>query len=301
MRDAAAACGLCLNRSESAAFQERAELLSAQQAEIDALLEQRNETERMAAEAAIERAARQQEELRACRSHGVAQCNALSNDVDMRLQGLEQRLASAHAANLLAADQLGVRAHKLADKDADNTALGQQLKRNIAKQRETLMYNKDRWAESNKALRDEHAKLKDDHTRSLTQFQQLDAKHEVLEAADARRRDEVALNDGELLHQLGASCIVAASELQQLAGTPIDGAAPSPELLADIAAAISQMVEAEEFADAEGTLRLLDTLNAAMNSQRKALDARQAIVADITTLRKTLAAPRATLSSTQRM
>jgi hypothetical protein len=283
-----------------ASVQERADFLTAQQTEIDALLAQRNEMEQQAADAAAARALANQDALRALRAKGIAQCNSLSKDVDDRMQALEQRLASAHAANQLAADQLGVRAHKLADRDADNTTLGQQLKRNIAKQRETLMLNKERWAESDKALRDEHAKLKDDHTRSLTQFQQLDAKHEVLEAADARRRDEVALNDGELLQELANSCLGIASDLQQLASFPIDGATPSPDLLQDISTAVAQLVEVEEFADAEGTMRLLDTLNAAMNSQRKALDARQVVVSDITAMRKTLTAPRANLGATQR-
>jgi hypothetical protein len=289
-----------LTSAHHASEQERAEFLSAQQSEIDALLAQRNEMEQHAADAAAARALAHQDDLRTLRAKGIAQCNSLSKDVDDRMQALEQRLASALAAHQLAADQLGVRAHKLADRDSDNTTLGQQLKRNIAKQRETLMHNKERWAESDKALRDEHAKLKDDHTRSLTQFQQLDAKHEVLEAADARRRDEVALNDGELLQELANSCLGIASDLQQLASFPIDGATPSPDLLQDISAAIAQLVEVEEFADAEGTMRLLDTLNAAMNSQRKALDARQVVVSDITALRKTLIAPRANLGATQR-
>ncbi len=274
--------------------------MSAQQAEIDALLAQRNDTERQVAEDATERAIAHQSALRALRVSGIAECNTLGKEVDDRLQALEQRLASTHATHQLAADQLGVRAHKLGDKDADNNALGQQLKRSIAKQRETLMHNKERWAESDKALRDEYAKLKDDHTRSLTQFQQLDAKHEVLEAADARRRDEVALNDGELLQELGNSCLAAAAELQQLAGIPIDGATPSPDLLFDIATAVSELVETDGPFDAERTLRLLDTLNVAMNSQRQVLDARQATVADITALRKSLAAPRASLMASQR-
>ena len=266
--------------------QERSEFLSAQQAEIDELLKLRNESERVAAEAAAQRIIVHQDALRAQRAKGIAQCHSLSIDVDDRIQALEQRLASAHASHQLAADQLGVRAHKLADKDSDNTALGQQLKRNIAKQREALMMNKERWAEAEKALRDEYAKLKDDYTRSLTQFQQLDAKHEVLEAADARRREEVALNDGELLQELSSSCLAAVVQLEQLTSVPIDGTTPAPELLADIANAITTLVEAEEFGDADGTLRLLDTLNVAVNSQRKALDARQAVVADITALRK---------------
>ena len=267
--------------------QERADFLSAQQREIDELLALRNETEVHVAEAAAERALAHQDALRTLRSEGIAECSALAKDIDDRVQAMEQELASAHASNLLKADQLGVRAHKLAEHDADNTALAQQLKRCIAKQRDTLLHNKERWAESEKALRDEHAKLKDDHTRSWTQFQQLDAKHEVLEAADARRRAEVALNDGELLADLGAKCAAVAMELQQmLTGAHIDGIAPAPDLLEEMADAVLDLVAAEDVSDAENAVTLLNSLNAAVNNQRAVLEARSAIVADITALRK---------------
>lgn len=273
--------------------QDRRAHLDEQQRELDDLMAQRNEAERQVAEAAEERALAHQAELHAYRLDGIAECNALAQEVDDRMQELERRLASAHAGNILAADQLGVRASKLADRDSDNAALAQQLKRNIARQRESLMANKDRWAASEKALRDEFTKLKDDHTRSLTQFQQLDAKHAVLESADARRRAEVALTDGELLDDLGASCTAVSAELQKLGALVIDGAAPDRALLDKLAAAIAQLVGGEDAVDATSALHLLDTLNAAVNSQRATLEARQAIMSDINALRSRRAAPRA--------
>lgn len=238
--------------------------------------------------------------MRAARSQGIAECNALAADIDDRVQALEQRLASAHASNLLAADQLGVRAHKLAEKDADNTALAQQLKRSIAKQREQLMEIKERWAEADKALRDEHTKLKDDHTRSWTQFHALDAKHEVLEAADVRRRAEVAIGDGEMLVELGQSCSTVLSELLHACIPPIDGLAPAPELLDELAAAVEQLVAGEDFVDADTSLRLLDSLNAAVNNQRAVLETRGACVNEITSLRKALSGGRATPAPAKR-
>ncbi len=260
-------------------------MLQDQQEEINALLAQRVDAERRALQDAEERAIAHQDAMRAARSEGIAQCNALAKEVDDRVQALEQRLASVHAQNMLAADQLGVKAQKLAEKDADNNALAQQLKRTIAKQRETLMANKERWAAAEKALRDEYAKLKDDHTRSLTQFQQLDAKHAVLETADARRRAAVALTDAELLDELGTSCVAIAAELQQLADVAIDGMCLDSGLLNDLAVVINELVAADETADASRALHMLDTLNAAVNSQRAVLEERQAIVTEISALR----------------
>lgn len=276
------------------ASQERRAHLGEQQRELDDLMAQRNEAERQVAEAAEERALAHQAELHTCRIDGIAECNALAQEVDDRVLELERRLAGVHAGNILAADQLGVRAGKLADKDSDNAALAQQLKRNIARQREILMANKERWATSEKALRDEYTKLKDDHTRSLTQFQQLDAKHAVLESADARRRAEVALTDAELLSDLGASCAAVSEELQKtLATLVIDAAALDRTLLDKFAQSMSQLVKDEDAADATSTLHLLDTLNAAVNSQRATLEARQSIVSDINALRSRRAEPRA--------
>ena len=273
--------------------QERRAHLDEQQRELDDLMAQRNAAERQVAEAAEERALAHQAELHTCRLDGIAECNALAQEVDDRVQALERRLASTHAGNILAADQLGVRASKLADKDSDNAAQAQQLKRNIARQRESLMANKERWAASEKALRDEYTKLKDDHTRSLTQFEQLDAKHAVLESADARRRAEVALTDSELLGDLGRSCSAVSSELQKLGALVIDGVAPDRTLLDRLAQSIAQLVDVDDAADATGALHLLDTLNAAVNSQRATLEARQAMVSDIAALRSRRAALRA--------
>ena len=118
--------------------QERRAHLDAQQRELDDLMAQRNEAERQVAEAAEERALAHQAELHHCRLAGIAECNALAQEVDDRVQALERRLASAHAGNILAADKLGVRASKLADRDSDNVALAQRLKRDIARQRESL-------------------------------------------------------------------------------------------------------------------------------------------------------------------
>ena len=272
--------------------QERRAHLDGQQRELDDLMAQRNDAERQVAEAAEERALAHQAELHKCRLDGIAECNALAQEVDDRVQALERRLASAHAGNILAADRLGVRASKLADRDSDNVALAQQLKRNIARQRESLMANKERWAASEKALRDEYSKLKDDHTRSLTQFQQLDAKHAVLESADARRRAEVAVTDGELLSELGSSCTAISAELQKLGALVIDGAAPDRALLDKLAQSIAQLVDDDSAADPTAALHMLDTLNAATNSQRATLEARQALVSDINALRSRRAAPR---------
>jgi len=276
--------------SRQASWQEHAELVAAQEAEIAALLEQRASMERDIVVAVAQRSISNAEAVQTLRARCMEDCNALVAELDSKQLVLEQRLASIHGEHVLAADSLRIRERSLTEKDAENSAAAQQLKRKIAAQRATLQASKDTWSTEEKTLRDEQARLAGDHARGSLQFRLLDAKHEVLETADGRRRMGAEETDTEMLDELCESCDEAALRLQHLARLPVDGIAPSEELLAEVAAAVAGLSSNADTADAESTMRLLESLSAAISSQRGVLDARAATLSELATLRKALAA-----------
>ncbi len=285
---AALACGLLMQRRLSP--QEHAELVARQEAEIGALMEERITMERSIAEASSQQTAANAAALQVLRARCIEECNALVAELEAKQKELEQRLTAIQSEHILAADSLRIQERALADKDAENSNIAQQLKRKIAKERFALQASKDKWSAEEKALREEQTRLASDHSRGSLQFRLLDAKHEVLKTADVRRREEIDVTDTEMLGELGTSCADAVLRLHEFARVPVDGVAPSEELLSDIAAAITDLTcNADTAAASESAMRLLESLNAAINSQRNVLDTRAAIISEMTTLRKVLA------------
>lgn len=256
-------------------------------AEAEALLGERQRLEAEIAAETAQQAAVHAEALQALRARCIQDCDALVAELSDTQQELERRLLVIQSEHILAADMLRIRERQLAEKDGENAHIAHQLKRQITRERATLQASKSKWSAEEKSLRDEQTKLNSDYSRGAMQFRQLDAKHAVLGTADSRRRADIDVTDTEMLTELSASCAVAVQRLQQYAQIPVDGVAPSEDFIAEVSAALEDIARNEDTGAAtEKAFRILDSLNAAILSQRHVLDTRAAIVTELQAVRR---------------
>ena len=262
-------------------------MTASQDAEVEALLGERQRLEAEIAAETAQQAAAHAEALQALRARCIQACDALVADLSNTQQELERRLLVIQSEHILAADMLRIRERQLAEKDSENAHIAHQLKRQITRERATLQASKTKWSAEEKSLRDEQTKLNSDYSRGAMQFRQLDAKHAVLDTADSRRRADIDVTDTEMLTELSASCALAVQRLQQYAQIPVDGVAPSEDFIAEVSAALEDIARHEDTGAASGkALRILESLNAAILSQRHVLDTRAAILTELQAVRR---------------
>lgn len=184
------------------------------------------------------------------------------------------------AGQMLEADQLVERERNLTSAEAANLASAAGLKRRVARERATLIAAREKWEAQERGLTEARDRLAGEQQRGAAQFAHLDAKHEVLEAADAKRAADVHAVDAEALDDLCEGVREAISALASAAAAPVDAIRPAEGLLNELEAAAGALCDEAE-APAAPALRLLDALAAAINSQRAVLDARKTGVDDV--------------------
>ena len=226
-----------LDEIERAFLERRAETLTANAAEIDALFDRRAKSEQAFVEHAAERSEHYADELEKLRVDDAEEFNILKIRLETDVQNLEQHLGAMRATYQLNTEKLEYNYRVLVERDHENQSTMTQQRKKIAKQREALMNLKARYAETEKKLRSENVKLADDHRRATEAFKDLQIKCRHFEQTDTRKHREVWEMNRELVAEkvrrvLDADRVLHEQQLGLSWRAPSDDVFLPPEALA---------------------------------------------------------------------
>jgi dynein regulatory complex protein 1 len=226
-----------LEEIEQAFLSQRGELISANKGEINVLFEKRHTLEQAFMELMAERAEHYQTELERHRVNDAEEYNILKIRLETDVQNLEQHLEAMRATYQLNTEKLEYNYRVLVERDHENQSTISQQRRKIARQRESLLALKSRYADSDKKFQDENVRLTEEYRRVTEQFKDLQAKYRHFELADIRKFQEVwAMNEetvaAKVKRVLNADRVLHEQQMGLTWHAPSDDVFKPPEQLA---------------------------------------------------------------------
>ncbi|KAL4436661.1 hypothetical protein ABPG75_003800 [Micractinium tetrahymenae] len=195
-----------LEAVEAAYMQERSELLAAQKAELNVLLEKRSAAEAEFMEQYLAACEQYENELERLRMDGLAEHGTLKRKLEAEVASLEVHLDSIKAAYMLNADKLDYNYRVLVERERESKEALMQQKRRITRQWEVLNRLRKRHAAAEARAAAENARLSDEYQHVTRAFNHLQSKFRHFKAADLARFERVRVMKeeelGELLEQL---------------------------------------------------------------------------------------------------
>ena len=188
-----------LEEIESAFLQERSDLLSSNQMEIQDLSDKRTRLEQEFMDRYLSTVERYQLDLENLRIQDAEDYHILKIRLETDIQNLEQHLEAMRATYQLNTEKLEYNYRVLVERDHENQATINQQKRKISRQRDVLSALKQKYQESEKKFLDENMKLTDEYKRITEQFKDLQGKFRHFEAVDTKKYAEVwAMKEAEV-------------------------------------------------------------------------------------------------------
>jgi len=185
-----------LEEIETACMQERAEVMQANQSELTALMQKRNEKEEQYMEARRRRVDEDQRQLEAQRVQDLEDYNILKIKLETETQTLEQQLEEMRATYQLNQEKLDYNYRVLVERDSENTNTIKQQKKRLTRMADLLSTLKARYAREERRFKQENQDLTDEYKRITDQFKDLQTKFQHFEVADTKRyRDLWQMNE----------------------------------------------------------------------------------------------------------
>eukprot|EP00887_Chlorella_sp_A99_P007534 scaffold2.g7534.t1 len=224
---------------EAAYLQERAELMAATKAEVEALLERRGNLEQSFMERYLSACTAYEDQLEALRAAEAGEYSSLKRRLDGEVAALEAHLDAMLPVYALQQDKLSYNYRVLLERERENKEALLQQKRKVNRQWEVLARLKKQFAEADRQCAGDNARLTDEYQHLTQAFTHLRTKYLHFKAADLRKFGQARTGRGSRAGEWEAG-----EELAELAG-----------ILESSTAQLSQFVgigvAGEEFGNAE--------------------------------------------------
>ena len=180
-----------LKQIDDAFLQERDALLSKNADELDALFDQRRESELRYLE---QRQAREEAAKREIEALQVSDAEAYGKTkvkLETEIQALEQQLEEMRATYQLNTEKLEYNYRVLTERDAENTATLARLKKQMMRLKDKLNGLVSRYAELETTERKKNDELTEEYNRITKQYKDLQAKFRHFETLDNKRYEDL--------------------------------------------------------------------------------------------------------------
>ncbi len=180
-----------LEQIEDAFMRERDTLLSQNKTEIDDLFDKRRHMEIHFMEAKQEREEQYQEEIQNLRVKDSEDYNKLKIKLETDIQTLEQQLEEMRATYQLNTEKLEYNYRVLTERDMENSATLSQQKRKLARLKDALTNQIQKYHSQDGEHKSENQLLTEDYRRITKQYKDLQNKFRHFEVADNETYQEV--------------------------------------------------------------------------------------------------------------
>ena len=180
-----------LEQIEDAFMRERDSLLSQNKSEIDDLFDKRRHMEIHFMEAKQEREEQYQEEIQNLRVKDSEDYNKLKIKLETDIQTLEQQLEEMRATYQLNTEKLEYNYRVLTERDMENSATLSQQKRKLARLKDALTNQIQKYHSQDSEHKAENQLLTEDYRRITKQYKDLQNKFRHFEVADNETYQEV--------------------------------------------------------------------------------------------------------------
>eukprot|EP00943_MAST-04B_sp_MAST-4B-sp1_P007427 g7427.t1 len=180
-----------LEQIEDAFMRERDTLLSQNKTEIDDLFDKRRHMEIHFMEAKQEREEQYQEEIQNLRVKDSEDYNKLKIKLETDIQTLEQQLEEMRATYQLNTEKLEYNYRVLTERDMENSATLSQQKRKLARLKDALTNQIQKYHSQDAEHKSENQLLTEDYRRITKQYKDLQNKFRHFEVADNETYQEV--------------------------------------------------------------------------------------------------------------
>ncbi|GAB4823123.1 hypothetical protein N2152v2_010169 [Parachlorella kessleri] len=204
-----------LEAVEAAYLQERSEIISANKAELNALLEKRSSLEQNFLEQYLKACEAYEAQLEAMRVVESEEYTTLKRRLEGEVASLEAHLDSMRSVYMLNADKLEYNVRVLSERERENKEALQQQKRKITHQWEVLSKIKKRFAVLDKRFMEENLRLADEYQRVTRAFNVQQSKYRHFKATDLLRLSKIQEMKEEEVEQLAEQLIEANLAIRQ--------------------------------------------------------------------------------------
>jgi len=204
-----------LESIEDAFLSERSEMLKKNKAEVDSLFERRRQAELDYTSAKKKREESHQAEIEDLIVHDHEEYSKLKIKLETDIQTLEQQLEEMQATYQLNTEKLEYNYRVLTERDAENSATLQQLKRKQTKLKETMSTLTTKYRDTEERDRKKNDELTEAYRAITKQYKDLQVKFRHFELADNKRFDELwAMHEEEV-----AGCVSKVLQADELITT----------------------------------------------------------------------------------